>query len=122
MQKSSQPVLEFQQIALLKPIGCGPNCKQIGIRAFFCNTNLRKSKRYTYHNEQVTLMVVLEEITGKNDDFTPLQFLFTNCHLVFSIFPPKTHLKVELRLNTGLHQTLNTFSLKALKNDSTTEF
>ena len=44
----------------------------------------------------------LEEITGQNDFFTPLQFLFTNCHPDFSIFPPKTHLEEELRLCTRI--------------------
>ena len=30
-----------------------------------------------------------EEIIGKNDDFTPPQYLFSNNHPDFSIFPPK---------------------------------
>ena len=41
---------------------------------------------------------VLEKITGKNDKLTPLQFVSIYCHPDFSIFPPKTHLEVELRL------------------------
>ena len=48
---------------------------------------------------QIRNSVLLEEITGKNDDFTPLQFLLTYCHPDFFIFLPKNF---ELVTNTTL--------------------
>ena len=56
---------------------------------------------------------MLEKISGKNNMVTPLQFIFINCHPDFSIFPPKTHLKVELRLDTRIAwKSLQTQSIR----------
>ena len=58
-----------------------------------------KIEPYLFHPQKVTFCLgfgLLEKITGKNDKLTPLQFLFTNCHPDFFIFPTKIHLEVEV--------------------------
>ena len=60
-------------------------------------TNTKEKHKYTLESTSL-----LEKITGKNDNLTPLQFLSIYCHPDFSIFPPKTNFEVELRLDTRI--------------------
>ena len=71
-------------------------------------THYLKSKYPLYRNDfcfsfkYEKINPKLEKITGKNEKLTPPQFLFTNCHPHFSIFPPKTHFEGEFRLDTRI--------------------